>query len=311
MDRPRRPAGRSQSGVTLVELMVALILGLLISAAAIAALIVARQGFSNVNEVARMRETSRFAASLIQRIAVEGGFENAAYGDISATGAKPPGIRGWDNAILNVGILPADQAHNSRNGGCADTSCTNGSDILVVRFKGVSRAGGADGSMINCSGVAEPETMDRAWSIFHVTKSTAGEPTLACTYLDPATLTWKTEPLAQGVEALQVLYGVDTLTAVGVPGQDSVPDRYMRAADVDALGATAWSQVRELRIGLVMRGQSNSAVSKSASAETIPVLGPGFTSAADPLSNLVTPEDGRLRQKLIFTVHLRNAQFAP
>lgn len=320
--RSKLPASPSrQAGLTLIELMVALVLGLLIAAAAVAALIVARQGFTSVDESSQLRENARFAASLIQRIAVEAGFVNQAEGqtfDFAATplsNPEQPGVRGWDNALLDATILPADQTHDSRDAGCTvtDTSCENGSDILAVKFMGVSRPVGSatpDGSMVNCAGVAEPESASPAWSIFHVVRGASGEPVLVCTYREATALAaWKSQPLVQGVESFQVLYGVDTLTAAGTAGQDSVADHYLRAADVDA--AAAWRQVRTLRIGLVLRGPAGGAVDKAASAETIPVLGAGFSDGGDTMSDLVVPADGRVRQRLVFTVHLRNAQDEP
>lgn len=317
-----RPSTRGrQAGLTMIELLVALVLGLLIAAASVAALIVARQGFKSVDTSAQLRENARFAATLIQRVAVQAGFENAAYGQITV--AKEPGLEGFDDAL--VGSVsgwtnaPAGLAHASRSGGCGsvtDTSCLNGSDILIVRFWGVSRAGAADRTMINCSGMAEPEGADRAYSIFHVVRSAAGEPTLACTYRNPTTGVWDTVPLVSGVEAFQVLYGVDTRDAAGAAGTDSVADEYLRASQL-ATAPTAspidnWRRVRTLRIGMVVRGTTPDAVDRAATAAaSMPVLGAGFTNAADVGSALTVAADGRVRQSLVFTVHLRNAQFAP
>jgi type IV pilus assembly protein PilW len=59
----------------------------------------------------------------------------------------------------------------------------------------------------------------------------------------------------------------------------------------------------------VVRGNAPNAISST--AQTISVLGAGFTAAGDTLSNLAVPADGRLRQNIVFTVHLRNAQYAP
>lgn len=310
-----------QAGLTLVELMVALALGLLVAAAAVAALIIARQGFSSVDHGSQLRENSRFASSLIQRIVVQAGFENAAYG--FNTDPKDPGLRGYDNAVLALtsATTAPTLAHDSRSTGCGtvtDTSCVNGSDVLAVRFWGVSRGSAADGTMINCAGISEPEGTDRAFSIFHVARSTSGEPTLACTYRNPTTGNWETTPLVTGVEAFQVLYGVDTLTSAGTTAttltDDTVADRFLTARQLDSTPSADvtdnWRRVRVVRIGLVVRGSASDAVNRSASAETIPVLGTGFSSSADTLSDLIVPADGRLRQKLVFTVHLRNAQFA-
>jgi type IV pilus assembly protein PilW len=320
--RHSRPMRGRQTGLTLIELMVALVLGLLIAAASVAALIVARQGFKSVDTTSQLRENARFAASLIQRVAVQAGFENAAYGQI--TTEKEPGLDGFDNAVVPADIsgwatAPAGLAHASRTSGtcgASDTSCLNGSDILIVRYWGVSRGGAADGTMINCSGMSEPEGAERAFSIFHVVRSAAGEPTLACTYRNPTTGVWATVPLVAGVEGFQVLYGVDTRDNLGVATTDSVADHYLRASEL-ATAPTAspvdnWRRVRTLRIGLVVRGGTPDAVDRAATAAaSMPVLGDGFSNAADVGSALTIAADGRLRQRLVFTVHLRNAQFAP
>ena len=52
-----------EAGMTLVELMVAMVLGLLISAAAVAALIIGRQGFASVDSSTQLRENARFEAA--------------------------------------------------------------------------------------------------------------------------------------------------------------------------------------------------------------------------------------------------------
>lgn len=319
LDRRGGAAARGQAGLTLVELMVALVLGLLITAAAVAALLVARRGFTTVDAGAQLRENVRFAASVIQRITVQAGFTNVSYGFFPVPGQEPP-LFGVDNAQVTPGASAlAPPVFGSGNG-------INGSDALVVRFFGANASGTttADGSMINCAGVAEvqdlvelpPDRPAPATSIFHIATSTSGEPTLACTYRDPSSRAWATVALVPGVESLQILYGVDGVTPGAAPAAgsaDGVPERYVRASQLQVganVAATAdnWRRVRSIRIGMVVRGAPNSAVDRAGTAQTLAVLGPGFTSAADVGSSLVTTADGRLRQQLVFTVHLRNPQ---
>ena len=313
--------------------MVALVLGLLVAAAAVASLIVARQGFRSVDGGAQLRESARFAASLVERIVVQAGFENAAYGLI--TNPKEPGVRGYDNALVSAGTLPNGLASGTRTasncGGFSDTSCMNGSDVLVLRYWGVSRGGSADGSMINCAGVAEPEGVGadpRAYSIFHVARSTSGEPALGCTYRDPATSAWTTVALVQGVEGFQVLYGTDGVTPnvcatdPGAPtavGVDTIPERYLHASQLDSATGTYcannWARVRSVRVGLLVRGGVGSAVVRAATTWNVLSAAGAAYSFADPTndigSQLTTAADGRLRQQMAFTIHLRNAQYSP
>lgn len=332
---PRNPfLLRRERGVTLIELMVALTIGSLVALAAVAALIMARRGFNAVDNTTQMRENGRFASSVIQRIVGQAGFEDAANGwfTYTATSQKNPGLQGFDNALIPsanlanpvaTGVL----AHGTRSTcSVSDTSCANGSDILVVRFWGSNRPGTttADGSVVNCAGIAEPlNTASAAWSIFHVVRSASTEPTLACTYIDPATSTWKTEALAVGVEGFQVLYGTEGVTpntATSAPAfvaDGGVPDRYLRASQLDVAGnaaATAnnWRRVRSLRIALLMRGSTSSAVDKAGTARTISVLGDGFVDTSNDVGSALTvAADGRLRDRQIYNIHLRNAQYAP
>jgi type IV pilus assembly protein PilW len=308
--------------LTLIELMVAVALGMLIAAAAVSALIVARQGFRSVDTGSQLRENARFAGNLIQRIVVQAGFENAASGYY--TDNKDPGLAGFDNSLVGDvstwGTTPT-LSHDTRTScAFADTSCaTNGSDVLVVRYWGVGAGPSGDGTIINCAGASEPEGTERAYSIFHVVRSSSGEPTLACTYRVGGV--WTTRPLVTGVEGFQVLYGVDTLDAAGAAAAkaengDTVADRYLTARQLDTIPSSTvaenWRRVRTVRIGLVLRSATADAADIAATKASVPVLGSNFVSADDVGSALQPVKaDGRLRQRLIFTVQLRNAQFSP
>ena len=327
--RPHSSNSHRQAGFTLVELMVAVALGLLVAGAAVAALIISRQGFTSVDSSSQLRENARFAASLIQRVSVQAGFEDAAGGML--TSPKDSGLRGFDNAVVATASPATATAptitSGSRPGSCgsvSDTSCVNGSDVLQISYWGMSRmisgVMSADGSMINCAGMSEPGSpavTQRAVSIFHVARSSSGEPTLACSYRNPTSGNWETVPLVTGVEGFQVLYGVDNVTPLAAPtgGTDSVAERYLRASQLDAGTPVAteanWRRVRTLRIGLLIRGAPGSAQDRAATGATWPVLGAGFSDSADVKSDLTTAADGRLRQSVVFTVHLRNPQSAP
>lgn len=341
------PRAAAQRGLTLVELMVAVVLGMLVAIVAASALVIARTGFTSVDSTAQLRENARFATSILQRVVLQSGFENVAGGSWTSwrllcttpgnacgdsAGDTNPGIRGYDNAYVSTAsTLPGGVAHGDRTTKCAvaGTSCDNGSDVLMVRYFGDGRTTTTgDGSMISCAGTAEPEGTAPTYSVFHVVRSQAGEPTLACSYRSVTTGTWTTVPLVEGVEAMQVLYGVDNVSPgaappttivlptapVGTPtGEDTVPERYLYASQLDAPTPTAtadnWRRVRSVRIGLVVRGAVGSAVDRASSGATIDVLGRGSAVAADTRSTLTVPADGRLRHTVVFTVHLRNPQY--
>ena len=162
------PPIRKQSGLTLLELLVALGLGLVVVVIAAAALTLGQRGYRAVDATTALRERERFAADLISRVVVQAGYQDFGTANVAlrststVLGIDPePDIYGWNNAVYKV---PDDLflsrgtkiTNDNRTGDCGsvtDTSCLNGSDVLMVRFQGVSTASGgttADNTMINC-----------------------------------------------------------------------------------------------------------------------------------------------------------------
>ena len=333
---------RLQGGFSLVELLVALTISLLLALAAISALVVTRQGVTTVDAASQLRDNGRFAADLIQRIAVQSGFKDSFYATTPPTPAAsaearneatawkyPPNISGFSNArISSTDPLNSSTARTSGSLGY-------GSDILILRYQETETfpgSGVSDRSMINCAGnspaMVPSDREDRVPSIFHVAESPtgSGELALMCTYLNPTTGNWDTQPIIQGVENFQVLYGTDAVTPGAAPAAsattDSVSDQYLRADQLTVSGSTVgtndnWRRVRSLRIGMVLRGPLNSAQGTASPricpfglgrASSTGTPGSALSSTNDAGTVCTTPTDGRLRQVVTFTVHLRNDQ---
>jgi len=102
--------------------------------------------------------------------------------------------------------------------------------------------------------------------------------------------------LFEGVENMQILYGVDTVNASGQPQPDGNPDTYVSA---DAV--TAWNRVVTVRIGLLLRtaqfGQSGANLAKLGVNGKVRVAG-----------QLVTFPDNDRRRRRVFetTAQARN-----
>ena len=319
------PRSRSiQTGLTLVELLIAMALSGLIAIAAIAALTVSRQGFSTVDTSAQLRDNSRFAASILQRLAVQTGFLDLTFAttraasEFNVAGAEnpPPPIYAVNNAKYTQSLALGITTTSPANG-------VNGSDFLVLRYQpGESFPGSkkSDSAMINCDGTASTAIADTSdeqmISVFHVDISgTTNEPALMCTRRNLSDGVWlSSQPLVEGVESFQLLFGVDNVVPNTAPTgiTDSVPDRYLRADQLT--GATEditnanWRRVRSIRIGMVFRGAVGSSLEKTIPAQ-YPLGAPGvMNTAADIGSTFPSQTDGRLRQTVNFTVHLRNPQ---
>ena len=333
-----------QKGLSLVEMLVALVISLLITLAAVSALIVTRQGFTTIDVSSQLRDNSRFATDLIQRIGGQAGYKNDFFASAKASRLNSntipvvkgidniePYVYGYNNALLSVSGSSIAISSTAR-------TTSDGSDVLVLRYQASTAAttsGATDGSMINCAGftgsaTAPSDLGDRMVSIFHLMKdSTTGEPSLYCSYLKTDGTGYLTQPIVQGVENFQVLYGTDNVTPATAPpataasdASDSTPDRYLRADQLTVTGdATAtnnnWRRVRSVRIGMVLRGAPNSQQGSgpttfypfgSAKASISGTAGSALSSSSD-VGTIFTPTaDGRMRMVSTFTVHLRNNQ---
>lgn len=333
-----QPKSVRQRGVTLVELMVAMALGLLIALAAAASLLISRQGFTAVDAASQLRDNGRYLQSLTQRLGVQAGYRdvkfatdttakaNQAYG----ASAPPPNVFGLNNASRTSSATW--DAGTTRTSGQVGF----GSDILVLRHQTSSAtpdSAASDGTMIDCAGVASTAVPsgvdDKLVSILHVGVGSDGEPSLLCSRSDTGAAPYDVQPIISGVENFQVLYGVDGIvpgnTTVPIPASsaDSIPDRYLRADQLTVAGNDAatyanWQRVRSIRIGVVLRGPLGSAVDNT-SQTFYPLgisagsgggtVGSGFANnSTDPGTEYTPAADSRLRQVITFTVHLRNFQ---
>jgi type IV pilus assembly protein PilW len=330
-----------QKGMTLVELLVAMVIGLVITLAAVSSLVVARRGFSTVDAASQLRDNGRFAADLIQRVADQAGYKDPVYAiatpsqdDIAddAAGLIAANVTGFNNATFNKSSLTS-----------ATTRTTNdGSDILILRYQTAKlnndSTDTADGTMIDCAGnpitTMPADRNDRMVSVFYVATGTDGEPSLMCARSANGLAPYDVQPIVQGVENFQVLYGVDGFTSVNTVfngAADSVPEKYLRADQMVVGGNTAsqatynnWRRVRSIRIGMVLRGPPNSQQGKETvtyypfgMAKESDTGTPGFAlstsatatgSALDKGTRFTPTADGRLRQVVTFTIHLRNDQ---
>ncbi len=330
------PTRSAQSGLTLIELMVAMVIGLVIVMAAVAALTVARRGFTTVDAASQLRDNSRFATDILQRLGVQAGYQDvpaATTVRINETGVltnPPPGVSGLNNYSRTATAQLPDQG-TARTAGDPGY----GSDILVLRFQASETFPGSrvsDRTMINCLGgsnatiPADRSRDDRIVNVLHVAES-QGELSLMCTSTSSDNTgdippTGASQPLVRGVENFQVLYGIDGSTPTATNPEPDRADRYVRADEIIVPGNTlatnnAWRRVRSIRIGMVVRGPLGS--SQDTSSQTLFPFGPAklnaaaakgsaFVSADDPGTSFTTPTDSRLRQVVTFTIHLRNFQ---
>ena len=310
-----------QRGMSLVELLVAMAVGLLVVLAATATFLGSRQLFVANAEAQAVEDSLRFATFVVRGIVRQAGYSDYAPDHADADGnvviASSANLAGSLDDPSDLDIVGATNAKVSATGeshGTHNSKGVNGSDSLRVRFFGRSRTGGdgsePDGTMVDCMGIAQagpsagkPALADRAWSFFHVAEAADKEPELYCKYHSEAQGTFRSEALARGIEVFKVVYAYDS-------NGDGIPERWLDAAQLEALAGSVaaingeWRKVVGLRIGMVARSGRNNSWAR-VQGEPLYPLGTEFSS-----TSFKPPADGRLRRTSTFTVMLRNAMKA-
>ena len=222
-----------EKGLSIVEFMIAITLGLLLLAGITQIFISNKTTFNMTDSLSRMEENGRYAMEVLARHV-----RMAGYADPSKTDV-PPAFYGQ--------CATGDFECSSKGWGCTptDSNCTfNGasgaaSDRLAVYYD--------PDNDLDCTGAAHTGLLINVFSIKNDTTND-NLPTLYCRGYDPATDTWIAgeQPVAPGVENLQVLYGSRTGTFT-----DAVHDRYVNASQVPVL--SDWANVKTVRIGILMR----------------------------------------------------------
>ncbi len=330
----RQPLQSRQQGLTMVELLVAMLISTFIAIAAISALLISRQGFTAVDAASQLRDNARFATDILQRIGVQTGFQDVLHATTIRAKVKGidqnpiPSVYGFNNSSASIsGTLVTPTTRTTGTLGY-------GSDIMVLQYQANETfpgSGVSDYAMINCMGDNKENSTatktddiaidrdDRMFSVFYVATGSDGEPALMC-----RTSSGVTQPLIQGVENFQVLYGVDGVTAGSntLAASDSIPELYLRADQIGVAGVgeaanNNWRRVRSIRIGIVLRGPPGSSQDRNAQTyypfgtaigSVSGAIGSAMSSSNDPGTVFSPTPDGRLRQVVTFTVFLRNEQ---
>ena len=327
-----------QKGVGLVEIMISLVLGLLVTGAIVQIYLTTKRQNDMQGSLTARQESARFAAQVIQRDAQMAGFRGCLrdVGNVTNTLNNATNflyryerhVEGFENA---VGV-PASIA-----------SVVAGTDVLTLRTvddPGVSTTaamGSATANPVTVAGLAPARLVANdialitdcgGASIFQVTgfdpatgiiihAANVGTPgndpakNLVRRYAaDSQVFTIRTttyyirnsangtgpalwrrsgavaapQELAEGVENLQVLYGVDT-------DANQAADEYRTANNVSA---AEWANVVSLQVALLVSGVTDRVAESDPRTFTL-------------LDKLVGPfADGRVRRVVSFTVALRN-----
>jgi type IV pilus assembly protein PilW len=251
-----------------VELMIAMAIGLIVVLAAVTLYLGSTSSLRVQDEASRLDDAGRFALESLTRLIRIAGY-------VDWTG---------DSGMAPVRLGPADAP--SIEGSDGSTA-----DRIVVRYFGSMLGTAADGSIVDCLGAPVPRDgnpVTRTENVLSV--SAAGA--LQC----QATGMSSPQPLVDGVERLQFLYGLDL-------DADGRPERWVRASDV-----ADWRAVRAVRVALLIA--SATSTRSEADSAVYELFGPGYSVSGDgavlDTRTLSAAERRRLRRVYSAVVTLRN-----
>lgn len=283
-----------QSGLAVTEVLVAMALSLLVVLAAASLLHASNGDFLHNGAYTRIDDNGRFALAVIGQALRQAGYPGEP-GAAPAGGMPPPlAIEGRDAASVA----------SDADGLGMPLPAVNYSDALAIRYAPDAGAGG--GAMLNCAGFPAASG-EWAWSIFYVAQASDGVAELRCKY--KGLHGWGDDAVIRGVDAFQVLYGLDTDTP-----RDNIPNIYLSASDIEALDAALpaaeqaarrnWRRVTCVRIALLLHGEPGSrSGAVLGSYELLPGADPG---ARLDEASLPPPMQRRARRVFTATVALRN-----
>ena len=275
---------QTQRGLSLIELMVAITIGLLILAA-LSTLFISQTNIRNeLDKSNRMIDNGRYALELLsENIRVAGFYDNYASSGAATAVPQPCTLTAITNATSNINVLLHHvQGYNAATASsaiasppCSITSLKNGSDILVLRRVSTSNilataavATTAYFQVTNCATDAPPTYKlargSAGFTALHKKNcSTAsdlrpfveqtyfvspdnvagdGIPTLKRIELDP-TGAFVTTPLVEGIEFMQVEYGLDT-------NSDGAADSYTNCS---ACTFNDWPNIVSIKAYIIAR----------------------------------------------------------
>ena len=302
-----------QSGIGVVEIMVALVLALLLTGGVIQIFLNSKQGYRVQEGAARLQENARFGMANIERSVRQAGYRNPTGIDKRVEPVDFPSTTDAFPSRSNVSTVAGTlsfRAGQTISGTDNNTVTTdkvmNGSDTLTVRGKG-----NLLDTTINCLGSNVPRDK---FSIdtFYVGIQEA-VPALRCQAICEGCDVGggnrvEDQPLAMGVESLQVLYGMDVDNDPTNPRADCFINSSAVAATATDCASLSFGQVTSVRLALLVSSSDNDGKNLRVDKDqtVFDLVGTPIRPSSAPSGLKYDETDRRLRRVFSTTIALRN-----
>jgi len=201
---------RRQLGTSLVEIMIAMVIGLFILSAVVVVFVNMQKTFTSQDQLAQLQDNQRLAQTILTNTV-----QSAGYFPDPKTNTQQRALTGA-SGVIAAGQVIAGTSGTGANGDTLTTQFATASGDGVMNCLGQTNTGGSPLVYVN-------------------TLSVNANNELQCT------VNGTTAALVSGVSSLGVLYGTDT-------NGDGNNDSYLTATQVAAAGA--WSAVHSVQVTL-------------------------------------------------------------
>ncbi|MBL4826883.1 MAG: PilW family protein [Spongiibacteraceae bacterium] len=220
-----------QQGLSLVELMISITLGMVLMGAALQVMVSNNKTYKITDDVSRIQENGRIALDILVKDLRLAGYRQPLNGD-----GKPP------NYVLKecAPTPPADPFDDP----CAQDGINLLSDQLSVQFDPPPD----DGTETTCLGEVIPAT-DIIVNVYTVEDAdNDGINSLYCRAFNASTGVWTAaakQPIIDGIDHMQLLYGI--------AGDATNPDSTTKYAPLSTVQADdSWENIRSIRVALLV-----------------------------------------------------------
>jgi Tfp pilus assembly protein PilW len=273
---------KTQAGLSIIELMVALVLGLLLMTGVLQVFLASKQTFATNEAISRLQENGRFGLDFIARSARMAGYFDATFDpkspplgivlpDCEGLPGSPPDevctTEGGTNTSDSVGFVMQPQLQNNLRLDCRGVAVTDPNVLIINHFEIIEKS------------TTEPRSLGcRSYHFDQAGNNvTTGGP--------------GAQRLVDGVDSMQILYGIDTSSE----GYDENANSYVSA---DRIKKEDWLRVRSVRIA-ILANSINTVLPPPADRNFVLL-------DATPLGSANLGDDKLARQIFTTTVQLKN-----